>query len=398
MNLSFPINQAHASDIMQKKQLTVVVSHLVPTYGLERVVLDVAKLLHGQFDVRVVQIAGIEVPADLPSGVSVTSIGTPLRGWGRLKMLGRLRNHIPTDGTDIYILAGVWVAIPWLLGATKQQRRRSLVWEHSLLKERVRTSHKMKALSAMAALVYPRAAGVVAVSAPVANVFLDLPRKIRPARVWTVANPVNISARPIQFRAKRQGTPNQPYKLVTVGSLSKLKAQDLAIRTLIHLGPCYHLTLVGDGEERLVLESLAREIGVASQVTFRGFLSKGQVLDELLSADLLVHCSVSETFGLVFSEAANVGLPVVSTDNSVAKLMIPRLVPGTTCAANPVDLAVAVEQQISANYDSGLIAAAQRARAQELGPDAVFEKWVEIIDELTDGQPAAAQVERGKLG
>lgn len=369
---------------MPKKKLTFVVSHLVPTYGLERVVVDVVELLKAHFDIRVVQLSGADVPPEFSTGVPVLSVGQPLRGWRRIGALKRLRHRIPDDATDVYIIAGVWVAIPWLLAASPRQRRRSIIWEHSILRDRLRHSSKMSLLAVSAFALYRRAAGVIAVSSPVADCFRKLPRPLRPKRIWEVANPVPD---PFDNPGSRvRGVRNPPYQLVSVGSLSKLKAQHLAVQSLVQLGPEYRLVLVGDGRERHNLEQLAEAEGVRDQVTFKGYLTQKEVRAELLKADLLVHCSVSETFGLVFAEAANLSLPVVAISNPVAELMIPRLVPGRTSPRDRFALAAAIEEEMATEVDHELNAASHRARVRSLSPKSVTAEWRNILDSFEEFQ------------
>jgi glycosyltransferase involved in cell wall biosynthesis len=70
--------------------------------------------------------------------------------------------------------------------------------------------------------------------------------------------------------------------------------------------------VIGDGERRPGLEALARELGVADAVRFRGW----QTVDASLLGhlDMLVLSSASETFPAVILEAFGTGLPVVSTN------------------------------------------------------------------------------------
>jgi glycosyltransferase involved in cell wall biosynthesis len=75
--------------------------------------------------------------------------------------------------------------------------------------------------------------------------------------------------------------------------------------------PDLKLILIGDGESRGALESLARELGIAANVVFAGRRT-GPNLHHLF--DISVLCSTSEGFSNSILEAMAAGNPVVATD------------------------------------------------------------------------------------
>lgn len=76
------------------------------------------------------------------------------------------------------------------------------------------------------------------------------------------------------------------------------------------------LWIVGDGDERQALDSLARELGIASQTTFHGAVAHDEVPAWLNRFDLYAAPSRldSESFGVAVIEAGACGLPVVVSD------------------------------------------------------------------------------------
>lgn len=72
------------------------------------------------------------------------------------------------------------------------------------------------------------------------------------------------------------------------------------------------LLLVGDGPERLSVEYLSRNLGVAQDVRFLG---KQDAVEEILAiSDLFFLPSESESFGLAALEAMACEVPVISSD------------------------------------------------------------------------------------
>jgi glycosyltransferase involved in cell wall biosynthesis len=110
-----------------------------------------------------------------------------------------------------------------------------------------------------------------------------------------------------------------PRRIVAVGRLSRHKGFDYLLRAVQELsrrGAPVDAELIGDGEERQGLEALARELGVADRVTFRGYLPFTQVKEAMSRATVLVHPSDGLGDGLpnVLREAMAVGTPVIASD------------------------------------------------------------------------------------
>lgn len=73
------------------------------------------------------------------------------------------------------------------------------------------------------------------------------------------------------------------------------------------------LTLVGSGELAPTLRARAAALGLSERVTLTGPLPPAEVTARLHAADLLVHASRLETFGVTVVEAVAAGLPVLAT-------------------------------------------------------------------------------------
>lgn len=104
-------------------------------------------------------------------------------------------------------------------------------------------------------------------------------------------------------------------RIVNIGSFVAKKGQELAIRTVSELkkrGIIVQLDLLGDGEMRLHLETLTKELNLENEVIFHGNVDYPEIF--LSEAMLYIHTASYEPFGLVLVEAMAAGLPVVSTD------------------------------------------------------------------------------------
>lgn len=103
--------------------------------------------------------------------------------------------------------------------------------------------------------------------------------------------------------------------LVTVGHLEPVKNHRFLLRVLAEAkkaGTSLTLDVFGDGPLRKELERLARDLGLAETVRFRGF--RDDVRDFLPGYRAYVHASYSESSSLAIMEAMDAGLPVVAAD------------------------------------------------------------------------------------
>ena len=120
---------------------------------------------------------------------------------------------------------------------------------------------------------------------------------------------------------RRRSPPPRPDggALLCVAALAEHKGQDVLLATLASIPQLpWRCVLAGspDREPDFVerLRRTAAAAGIADRVSFAGALS-GAALDRAYAAaDLLVHPSYGEMYGLVVSEALARGLPVLASD------------------------------------------------------------------------------------
>jgi glycosyltransferase involved in cell wall biosynthesis len=113
----------------------------------------------------------------------------------------------------------------------------------------------------------------------------------------------------------RNPAPSAKLELIFVGGLVPRKACDLALRAAAPLlrNDLAHFTVVGDGRERNRLAQLVKSLGIENAVDFCGWLSHGEVLTRMRSADVFVFPSVRDNgAGVVFEALACGAVPVVT--------------------------------------------------------------------------------------
>jgi peptidoglycan-N-acetylglucosamine deacetylase len=109
------------------------------------------------------------------------------------------------------------------------------------------------------------------------------------------------------------------HRVMHVGGLKAgewHKGLDISLRVIAELKRRYsdvHLTVVGDGDKQPHYEALAAELGIVSEVEFRGRLGGERLVSAYQSADVLIMPSRQESFGMVLIEAMACGIPVVAS-------------------------------------------------------------------------------------
>jgi phosphatidyl-myo-inositol dimannoside synthase len=146
--------------------------------------------------------------------------------------------------------------------------------------------------------------------------------------------------------------------LLTVGRLDpdeRRKGQDRVIRALPSLLAAYPdlvYLIVGGGEDRTRLETLARDLTVDDRVVFAGTVSADELPELYRLADVFVMPSTQEGFGIVFLEAAASGLRVIGGN---ADGSIDALADGAVGAAvDPADAAALVRAVTAALAAGGV--------------------------------------------
>ncbi|MDT8856005.1 glycosyltransferase [Paracoccaceae bacterium Fryx2] len=116
--------------------------------------------------------------------------------------------------------------------------------------------------------------------------------------------------KPVPVTRASQTTPEDAFLLVAGGRFVPRKGMDVAIRAAAEV-PGAWLWLLGDGNERPMLESLARELGIADRVRFVGWVA--EPIHHLAAADVFLMPSRHEPLGNMLLEAWQAGVPSVST-------------------------------------------------------------------------------------
>ncbi len=170
--------------------------------------------------------------------------------------------------------------------------------------------------------------------------------------------------------ARRTGRP----RLLAVAPLTERSGLDVIVRAMADVPRCELVIVGGPARSQLSkdpvyrgLVRLASKLGVGDRVVFAGQVSRARMPALLRSADLLVHTTLYEPFGMVPLEAMACGTPVMAAAGSSHQ---DAIVDGTTGVlvrpGQPALLARRIRQLLASPMllQGYGIAAADRARAR----------------------------------
>lgn len=125
-----------------------------------------------------------------------------------------------------------------------------------------------------------------------------------------------------ETRRLRSQLPSEPiHRLLSIGYLSPRKGT-LQLLELMRILKSRRsdivLDLVGDGEERELLQQLVREHGLQDLVRFHGFVPRERLPEQLAKASIFLFQTRFDIWGLVLNEAMAASLPVICSPNAGA--------------------------------------------------------------------------------
>jgi glycosyltransferase involved in cell wall biosynthesis len=241
------------------------------------------------------------------TGTMVEQVKTSLGGklaltgmlWAAMRTVAREARSWNAD----VIHAHWW--FPSGMSAARASRQLRLPLVTTLHGSDVRLARGVAPARAAFRRVASRSAAVTAVSRYLA----DRASEMAPgASICTLPMPVEVEL----FQPPSDESARSPSALLFVGRLTRQKGVDRALQALSRLPDHVTLDVVGDGPERLELETLSQELGLSGRVKWHGARPPSGLPDFYRQAAAVVVPSHEEGLGLVAVEALLCGAPVVA--------------------------------------------------------------------------------------
>ncbi|MDQ8004890.1 MAG: glycosyltransferase [Pedobacter sp.] len=106
------------------------------------------------------------------------------------------------------------------------------------------------------------------------------------------------------------------YKLLFLSRIEEKKGLELLFSALSQVNIPYQLSIAGTGEESYIksLQTLATDLGIASNIRWLGHIEKQSKFDMISASDLMVLTSYNENFANVVIESLAMGTPVLISE------------------------------------------------------------------------------------
>ena len=209
---------------------------------------------------------------------------------------------------------------------------------------------------------------------------------IAPERVLVVPNTVREAFTPGDGAARRRNSASEKQILLTVGrtdSRERYKGQDrviVAIPNLVAKGYDICYLVIGEGDDRIRLEALARDAGVSDRVRFLGAEGLESLIETYRAADLFVMPSTGEGFGVSFLEAMASGTPAVGMDVAGARDALVDGELGTVVAESELCATIARLLNEPKPDSSGLAAAVRTRFGRKQFADNARNAWNRLME------------------
>jgi glycosyltransferase involved in cell wall biosynthesis len=218
-----------------------------------------------------------------------------------------------------WTLAG---AIAWICSLLTQKKYVVTVHGSDIYK-----SVKLPFITSLTRLTLDRAKKVVVVSQALAEQVKSV--GIPAEKIAIIPDGVDITFfTPLPYDERRNN-------ILFVGSLIERKGVRTLIQafaTVLKHFPELHLTLIGEGAQRIELEQLAQLLGISENISLTGAQPQDRVAEAMRYAKVFVLPSIEEGLGVVLLEAIASGTPIIASnvggisevvDNSIGILVPP---------------------------------------------------------------------------
>lgn len=194
-------------------------------------------------------------------------------------------------------------------------------------------------------------------------------------RVPVAYNGVDLS----RCLPKEHYSAGENFHILHIGRFNEQKNHEMLLRafqklTLNH--PNLRLDLLGDGELRQKMESLAEDLGIQEKVSFLG--SQSNVYPYLHDADLFLLPSRYEGMPMTLIEAMGTGLPIVATAVGGVPDMLQNGVDGFTVPCEEGAVVDACEALIQNQALRESFGRAARKSADRFSAQAMGKRYLEI--------------------
>lgn len=338
--------------------------------GTERVSSVIAsELQHRGYQIHILSLqCGNKPFFELADGIHVSQLFTT-EGRGMLRLplaIGKLRRYLQQHHIDILIDVESMLAL-YALPAALGLNIRHICWEHfnynvDLGKASRRLARKLAAYFAHDVITLTER-----------DKQLWLANTKSKANIVAIPNPITI-APPTAIN------PHKAKLFLAVGRLTYQKGFDLLLQAWAQVSPLYpewRLRIVGDGEDKAMLEQLLCELNIDTSTEL--VPKTNNIADHYQQAAFFIMSSRFEGLPLVLIEAQAYGLPIVSFDCDTGPAeIINHGENGWLCDAGNIN-SLSEGIKIAINVDAHDFMLKSCCNSNEFSLPVITERWIKIL-------------------
>ena len=181
------------------------------------------------------------------------------------------------------------------------------------------------------------------------------------------------------------GLPTDKFVFITIGRLVKRKN----LEDLLHIFKDVQkilpsiLLIIGDGPEKDRIETLAKQLGISDAIRLLGRVSDEEKFQYLGVSDVYLSTAIHEGFGIVFLEAMECGLPVISYDRGGQTDFLREGKTGYLIElGNRGNFITKLKELLNSNPLRSVIGAHNKNYVKEFYIEHVAEKYITIFNEV----------------
>lgn len=349
--------------------------------GAERVMLNLAKGFAAsgrRVDLVLVKAQGVYLDA-VPDAINIIDLQCQRVFSSLLRLAVYLKTHKPHVLLAAMDHANIIALIANSLAGGKTTVAVSV---HSTLSVEVAQAQNWrgKVIPWLIDRFYPKANAIIAVSTGVADDLAKVTRLSR-QRISVIYNPV-VSDELMQ--KSKESVEHSWFKqrsvplLLGVGRLSDQKDFSTLIKAfaLLRKERACRLMILGEGEQREMLQQLIEDLSLQEDVLLPGFVDNPYAY--MRQVDVFVLSSAWEGLVTVLIEAMACGTPVVSTDcpSGSSEILVEGKYGALVPVGDEVALATAVLNTLEHPVDAGLL----QTRAQDFTLDKSVLHYLQVMD------------------
>jgi glycosyltransferase involved in cell wall biosynthesis len=202
--------------------------------------------------------------------------------------------------------------------------------------------------------------------------------------IQVISNAIDLSEFTPALQRKSEGS----VRLLYVGRFNTFKNVVTLVEAVGRLNQMdvgsFELELVGEGEQRPVLERMVSELGLTRKVHFSGWVARDRIADCYRSADIFVTSTTWEGMPNTVLEAMACGLPIVGTQASGLHELVREGVNGHLVPIkDPNALAEALARLIDNGYERRRMGRESRKLAErEFAWDYIAQQYVKVYEQV----------------